>query len=98
MPVIPWGWTRTRVSPDNILDAARAMPRTNDRSTITLTAGWVAARRYLGWAQAALQRSGDDGWDTASSLAKRAVCRQMDGILVHNHLGCCLGRNNKDKA
>src|SRR5262249_24363469 len=25
-------------------------------------------------------------------------CRQMDGILVHNHLGCFLGKNYKDKA
>ena len=50
------------------------------------------------WAKAALARGSDDGWDTAAGLAKRAVCRQMDSILVHNHLGHILGQNYGKKA
>jgi hypothetical protein len=98
MPVIPWDWTRKRITPPDVLDAAKAMPPANDRSVMNLTTGWVDARRYFDWARAALHRGGEDGWDTASSLAKRAVCRQMDGILVHNHLRCFLGSNYGDKA
>ena len=97
MPVIPWDWTRKRVTPDDVLDAARAMPSANDRYVMHLTRAWVMWR-HLGWSQESLVRGSEDGRDTASSLAKRAACRQMDGILVHNHLGCFLGKNYKDKA
>jgi len=96
--MITWTWKREKVVPDDVLDAARTISATNNRITMDLTWGWVPARRYLEWACAALQRGGEDGWDTASSLAKRAVCRQIDGFLVHNHLGSFLGRNYKDKA
>jgi hypothetical protein len=58
-----------------------------------LTSRWVPAHKYLGWARAALERGGEDGWDSACSLAKRSVCRQVDGILAHNHLGSFHGQN-----
>jgi hypothetical protein len=96
--MVPWDWTRETVTPEDILDAAKTMPATDKRIVMNLTRGWVAATRYLEWACAALQRGGDDGWDTASSLAKRAVCRRIDGILANNHLGCFHGNNYKKKA
>src|SRR3954465_11028420 len=96
--MIDWTWTREAAAPDDILDAAKTIPVTNNRIIMNLTWRWSPARHYLDWARAALNRGGHDGWDTASSLAKRAVCRQMDGILVNNHLGCLLPRNNEPKA
>lgn len=97
--MIAWSWTRENISPDDILGAAGTIPVTSRYTTMDLTSRWVPARRYLEWARAALERGGDDGWDTASSLAKRAACRQMDGILAHNHLGCLPGSSNyKDKS
>jgi hypothetical protein len=59
---------------------------------------WTTAHTYLEWAKAALVRAGDDAWDSAAGWAKRAVCRQMDSILVHNHFQGFLGRNYGDKA
>jgi hypothetical protein len=96
--MMDWTWTRERVSPSEILDAARTIPVTNDRVTMDLTWRWVPARRYLDWARAALVRGSEGGWDSAASLAKRAVCRQIDGILAHNHLGCFHGDNYKKKS
>jgi hypothetical protein len=93
-----WSWTREQVTPDDVLDAAGTIPVTTNRITLDLTATWTPARRYLDWATAALGRGGDDGWDAAAFWAKRAVCRQMDGILAHNHLGCFLGKNNEKKS
>lgn len=63
-----------------------------------LTSRWVPARKYLEWARAALERGGEDDWDSACSLAKRSVCRQIDGILAHNHLGSFHGQNYGDKS
>jgi hypothetical protein len=96
--MVTWEWTKQPVEPEDILDAAKAIPVTSDRIVMSLTGCWTSAGRLLEWACAALNRGTDDGWDTASSLAKRAVCRQMDGILAHNHLGCFHGENYKKKA
>jgi hypothetical protein len=96
--MIDWTWTREKISPSDILDAARTIPVSNNRVTMNLTGRWIGARHYLEWARAALERGGEDAWDSASSLAKRAVCRQMDGILAHNHLGCFHGSNYKQKS
>jgi hypothetical protein len=93
-----WNWKKETVAPDDILDAARTLPVGTQRILIDLTGWWTAARELLAWARSALGRGGSEGWDTAASLAKRAVCRQMDGILVHNHFGCFLGKNWKDKG
>ena len=96
--MVVWNWKREAASPEDILDAAKTIPSAGIRLVMDLSAKWIPARRYYDWACAALQRGGEDGWDTASSLAKRAVCRRMDGILAHNHLSCFLGRNNEKKA
>jgi hypothetical protein len=95
---IDWEWTREQATPDDVLDAAKTIPITNNRILMNLTCRWVEATRYLTWAGAALQRGGEDGWDSAAGWAKRAVCRQMDCILANNHLGNFLGKNYKDKA
>jgi hypothetical protein len=97
-PMFDWTWTREKVSPSEILDAARTIPVSNNRVTMDLTSRWVPARQYLEWARSALGRGGEDGWDSASSLAKRSVCRQIDGILAHNHLGCFHGHNYEKKS
>jgi hypothetical protein len=96
--VIDWTWRREKVSPSEILDAVRTIPVRNNRVSMDLTWQWVPARRYLESARAALVRGGEDGWDSASTLAKRSVCRQMDGILTHNHLGCFQGDNYGRKS
>jgi hypothetical protein len=96
--MITWEWTKQSVEPDDIIDAIRAMPPAGSRHTLQLVPHWTPALTYLDWAKSALLRGGDDGWDAAAGWAKRAVCRQMDCILVHNHLSCFLGRNYKDKA
>jgi len=93
-----WAWTKEAVGPADILDAVKTIEANRVQITMKLDRAWTPARRYLEWAYSALQRGGEDGWDTASSLAKRAVCRRMDGILVNNHLGCFLGKNNEKKA
>ena len=65
---------------------------------VRLVPSWTPASAYLAWAKVALARGGEDGWDSAAGWAKRAVCRQMDCIVVHNHLQPFLGKNYKDKA
>jgi hypothetical protein len=98
--MIDWEWTWEQANPDDVLDAARAISVTDRRMLMDLPAhwGWVSARVYLSWASGALERGGHDGWDAAAAYAKRAACRQMDGILANNHLSGVLGRNYKDKA
>src|SRR5438128_539684 len=96
--MIAWEWTRQIVAPDGILDAARSIPETRQRSHVNLTRDWTPTSTYMEWAKAALLRNGDDCWDSAAGWAKRAVCRRMDGILKHNHLGYFLGKNYKIKS
>lgn len=96
--MIEWNWNREVLSPEDVLDAANSIPVRSDRITIGLTGSWTTSDQLLKWARDALDRGGDAGWDAAAGLAKRAVCRQMDGILVHNHLGSFLGKNYGKKA
>jgi hypothetical protein len=96
--VIDWEWTKKTVAPDDILDGARTIKGPIGSHGVRLTYHWISAERLLEWAKAALARGGNDGWDTAAGLAKRAVCRQMDSILVHSHLGHLLGQNYGKKA
>jgi hypothetical protein len=96
--MIAWEWTRQTVAPDDILDAARSIPASSHRHLMTLFTEWTDADTYLDWAKAALNRTGDDCWDSAAGWAKRGVCRRMDGILAHNHLGCFLSKNYKVKS
>src|SRR5262245_38711765 len=96
--MIDWEWTKQRVAPDDILDGARAITGRGGSYGVRLVPHWTPARSSMEWAKAALERGGDDGWDSAAGWAKRAVCRQMDCILVHNHLQPFLGKNYKDNA
>src|SRR6185369_9800276 len=93
---LKWHWQKKTVPAQEIIDSAATMRVCSQLLTMDFTLRWVDARRYLSWAFDALQRGGEDGWDSAAGWAERAVCRQMDGLLVQNHLRCFLGKNYKD--
>lgn len=96
--MIDWEWSKKAVAPDDILDGARTINGPIGGHGVRLTYHWTSAETLMEWAMAALARGGKDGWDTAAGLAKRAVCRQIDSILVHSHLGHILGQNYGKKA
>lgn len=96
--MIDWEWKKQEVAPTDILDAARTITPTNTVITFDAIPEWTAPHVYLDWAKTALARASDEGWDSASMLAKRAVCRRMDGILVHNHFADFLGKTYAKKA
>lgn len=96
--MIGWAWTKNTVEPDDILDGTRTIKGPMGRHGVRLTHQWTPADTLLEWSKAAIARGGSDGWDTAAGLAKRSVCRQLDCILVHNHMGHLLGQNYGKKA
>lgn len=59
--------------------------------------GWARPTAYLEWAQECLRRDDEFGRDAAVCYAKRAVCRQIDGLLTANHLGAFVGKKYTDK-
>ncbi len=95
--MIDWTWNRESVKPADILNGMN-----------TLAAGpihyarfadqWQQSSTYLTWAKEALARADEAGFDMAISYAKRAVCRQIDGFVVHNHLGRLLGKKYTAKV
>jgi hypothetical protein len=91
-----WQWTKTLAAPDDMIDGARAIKGPGGRFGVRLV--WTGTYTYLEWAQVALTRGGEDGWDSAVGLAKRAVYRWIDCIRMHNHLQIFLGKNCSDKA
>jgi hypothetical protein len=98
LAVINWEWDWQKVSPPAIVDAARTICKSTSQVLVEMVPDWIPAARYLEWARVALDRNSDDGWDAAASLAKRAVCRQMDGVLLNNHLACVVRKKNRAKA
>jgi hypothetical protein len=59
---------------------------------------WVPAETYMEWAQAGLAQSNPNGYDTALTYAKRAVCRRIDAFLAYNHLSRYDRKSYPDKC
>lgn len=79
-------WTASAVSPQDILDAMANITPSPLQFSTRFTASWESPQTYLQWAQDCLVRGDAFGWDAAVCFAKRAVGRQIDGLLVRNHL------------
>jgi hypothetical protein len=83
--MIDWTWTRTTVDPGGILDAMDTI-KCGPIHYARLTSKWLLSNIYLSWAQQALAKADEFGFDAAVCYAKRAVCRQVDAFMVNNHL------------
>ena len=64
--MIDWEWTRHRVEPEDILDAARTIKVNETRILLDVAADWQPASKYLEWARDALGRGGESAWDSAA--------------------------------
>ena len=63
-----WDWTRQKIGPADVLDAARNIKATGGAILINPTSHWVESSRYLEWAILALDRGGDEAWDSAACI------------------------------
>lgn len=90
-------WTKTAVSPDEVLDAIDTIQAGSSWYQTDLLSGWRTAEAYAGWARDCLMRDDEFGWDAAISYAKRALCRRIDGLMITNHLGHFSGRKYPEK-
>lgn len=81
-----WTWHRRTVTPADILTSAVSLPPKPRGFEIDLVPNWNVSTVYLSWAEAALNRNDQFGWDAALCYAKRAVCRELDALLAHNYL------------
>ncbi len=72
--------------PEDILNGAKTLSRAEPIWTLDVIPMWIKAEDYLSWAQRSLALADAFGYDAAVCYAKRAVCRLIDSLLVHNHL------------
>jgi hypothetical protein len=93
-----WSWNGSFVKPEDILSGIVSLGnRDGSFYEVNLVRDWAESTEYLQWAQECLKRNDRFGLDAAVCYAKRAVCRQIDGLLVLNHLGNFVGRKYPDK-
>jgi hypothetical protein len=85
--MIDWKWKLIPIPPADILTGAQTLPIGTTRVIFDLTHDWMSCERYLSWAKDCLIQDNDFGWDAAVAYSKRAACRQIDAIVVCNHLG-----------
>jgi hypothetical protein len=90
--MIDFSWSRTEVTPQDLLSALHTIQPTHSITAADLTGDWVPAQTYISWAESSVQLNNEFGWDAALSYSKRAVCRHIDAMMVNNHLGSFLGR------
>jgi hypothetical protein len=95
--MIDFTWTRTTISAQDILDALDTLNPGYIHAEANLTADWVTGETYLSDAQSCVGQDNETGWDAAIGFAKRAVCREIDAMVVNNHLGRFLGRAYPEK-
>jgi hypothetical protein len=76
-----------KIDPADILDGARTLSRRHAVWTMDVIPEWLKADEYLTWAKTGLNLDSSFGFDAAVCYAKRAVCRLIDSVLIHNHLG-----------
>ena len=74
------------IAPADLLTAASTIRLHEANCHSWLQKAWVGAAEYLDWANRGLIVGGDDGFATAVTFAKRAVCRRIDALLIYNHL------------
>src|SRR4051812_25601786 len=80
-------WKRTRVDPEDILDALKTIGGRADWSVNLIPEDWLPAETLYQWAEIGLNNDHPLGMDIAFTYAKRAVCRRIDGLLLHNYCG-----------
>lgn len=95
--MIDWTWTRSTCSPQDILDAIGTLQPGYVHAEAILTYDWATSETYLNDAQTMIALDNETGWDAAISFAKRAVCREIDAMVVNNHLGRFLSRPYPEK-
>src|SRR5262249_20268005 len=96
--MIDWTWRKEGVSPQEILDAVKTLPMGSNWYEMDLISEWIGAECYLFWASECLERNDQFGLDAAVCYAKRAVCRQIDGLMIQNHLQAFVGCKYPRKA
>jgi len=83
-------FARVPTDPRDLLSGIFTLPRGYIAECFKLVPDWIDANTYLEWAKKALGQGGDFGYNIATSCAKLAVCRTIDGFLVDYHLRCFL--------
>jgi hypothetical protein len=90
-------FVRRTIPPDDIIDGVKHLLLYDIRGEHTCVPGWVAATKYLEWAETALVRDSPEGYASAMAHAKRAVCRNIDGLLLNRHLRSAINKRYPDK-
>lgn len=80
-------WKRTKVGPQDILDALKTIGNRAEWSVKLVPEHWVPAETLYQWAEIGLSNDHPLGMDIAFTYAKRAVCRRIDGLLLNNYCG-----------
>lgn len=96
--MIGWTWKKESVSPEDILDAANTLPTSSSWHEVELIPNWLSSEYYLSWAKDCLIRNDEFNRDAAVCYAKRAACRQIDALMVYNHLSKFLKKDYPKKA
>jgi hypothetical protein len=90
-------FTRRSIPPEDIIDGVKHLLLYDIRGEPTCVPGWVAATKYLEWAETGLVRDSPEGYASAIALAKRAVCRNIDGLLLNRHLRAAMNKKYPEK-
>lgn len=95
--MVNWNWRYVTADPEDILTSARSLRMRRDWYEIDPTVKLTPSTEYLSWAHALLAKDVPENRDGALCYAKRAVCRDIDGFIICNHLGSFLRRDYPDK-
>ncbi len=93
----PISWKRSLVQPTDIIDGVKSIEGKTVWAHSRTPEDWLPAETFYEWARVGLSNDHAFGWDIAVSLAKRAVCRRIDGFLWNNWLEHLVDRKYPEK-
>jgi hypothetical protein len=90
-------FARRTIEPEDIIDGVKNLLPYDIRCMCTCVSDWVEASTYLDRAEQALLRASPEGYASAITHAKRAVCRTIDGLLLNRHLRAAMRQSYPEK-
>ena len=97
LPIRCGSYAERKVNPGELLDGLKTIDYHNRYFCSTTCREWIESDKYIEWAKEMILADTDCSRNAALVFAKRAVCREVDTIVVKSHLYSLVGKDYKQK-
>lgn len=97
LPIRCDSYAERKVNPGELLDGLKTIDHQNRYFCSTTCREWIESNKYIEWAKEMILADTDCSRNAALVFAKRAVCREVDTIVVKSHMYSLVAKDYKQK-